>query len=59
MVLTKHIVCILNQVEELERTFNRNNYNCQLVPYTALKNYQGKTIENWLMYFLTHAGEFI
>ena len=59
VVCTKHIVCILEHVEELERTFNRENYSCQVVPYSELNNYQGKTIESWLKYFLTHAGEFI
>jgi len=59
VVCTKHIVCILSHVEELERTFNRENFKTEIIPYEKLKKYKEKTIENWLMYFLTHAGEFI
>jgi len=53
VVLTKHIVCIIRELDNIERTFNKEENICRVIPFKNIfENFENKEIENWLKYFL-------
>lgn len=53
VVLTKHIVCVIKELDNIERSFVKDDSVCRVIPYEQLfKTVDNKDIENWLKYFL-------
>ena len=53
VVLTKHIVCVIKELDNIERTFVKDESVCRVVPISKVINgFENKEIENWLKYFL-------
>lgn len=52
VVLTKHIVCVIKELDNIERAFNKEGSKCRVVPLKELfNNKENIEIENWLKYF--------
>lgn len=53
VILTKHIVCIIKELDNIERTFSKDGSICRVIPINNLFSiFENKEIENWLKYFL-------
>ena len=53
MLLTKHIVCIIKELDNIERSFVKEESVCRVVQYQHLFDItKNKEIESWLKYFL-------
>lgn len=53
VVLTKHIVCVIKELDNIERAFNKDGSVCRVIPFQdVFTSFENKEIENWLKYFL-------
>ena len=53
VVLTKHVVCIIRELDNIERAFVKDGSVCRVVPFEEIFiNFENKKIENWLKFFL-------
>lgn len=53
VVLTKHIVCVIKELDNIERSFVKDGSVCRVIPFQeVLLKFENREIENWLKYFL-------
>lgn len=53
VVLIKHIVCVIKELDNIERAFVKDGSVCRVVPISeVIKGFENREIENWLKYFL-------
>lgn len=52
VILTKHIVCIIRELDNIERAFYKDGSICRVIPFNQIfQNVEDKEMESWLKYF--------